>query len=104
MISEIDIKDWDRDEFLAVCDAMSEEEKTVTFEQQGDEAIMKLDVLLVNYGKALRAHREQQQKVLNEAARKAYKLPPSPTVDPRQMDLSDVFPMEFEIPSIWKAK
>ena len=100
MISEVDIRDWERDEFLSIVDAMPEEEKVLTFEQDGDDMILKMDQFLVNYGKALYVHWQRQL----ERTKKASKATTKYVMTGEQADLSDLFPEEFEIPSIRKPK
>jgi endo-1,4-beta-mannosidase len=97
MISEVDIRDWERDEFLAICDAMPDEEKVLQFEQDGDDMILKMDQFLVNYGKALYRH---WQKSLHKSQKATAKY----IMTGEQMSLEDIFPEEFHIPSIRKDK
>lgn len=97
MISEVDIRDWERDEFLSIVDAMPEEDKTLHLELDGDDMILKMDQFLVNYGKALYVHWQKQLERTKKATTKYI-------LTGEQADLSDIFPEHFEIPSIRKPK
>lgn len=50
MISEIDIRDWTFEDFQRIADGMPDTEKRVTFSQEGDDFVLRLDKFINNFG------------------------------------------------------
>lgn len=53
MISGVDIKDWDNEEYLKVFEDVPEEDRKVTYTEAGGEMVLNLKLFMVSYGKAL---------------------------------------------------